>query len=213
MTTNFIFKYLFFVMGFAGFIHVGRSEQFIVEAGAGGNDLEFEPREPWARRHSPWAAEKQAEWEKLAGKPWMNLIGRSLYRDYNKRLDIWDFDHRGSLNAVYAFLRELGARWYMPGELGEILPTQTSIALPQINRTVAPDWEIRSISRPLISSNELEDALWHLRIGANKKHSRQEKEQACRGASTSSANGPGQIRWKRHPSRRWAKTRSPFTRR
>ncbi len=135
-----------------------------------GNDLEFEPREPWARRHSQWAAEKQAEWEKLSGKPWMNPIGRSIYRHYNKQLDIWNFDHRGSLNAVYALLRELGVRWYMPGELGEILPNQTSIALPKINRTVAPDWEIRSISRPLISSNELEDALWYLRIGANNQY-------------------------------------------
>ncbi|MHC4880861.1 MAG: DUF4838 domain-containing protein, partial [Planctomycetota bacterium] len=135
-----------------------------------GNDLEFEPREPWARNHGQWAGAKQAEWEKLGGKPWMNPIGRSLYRDYNKQLDIWNYDHRGSLNAVYAFLRELGVRWYMPGELGEILPSQTSIALPEINRTVTPDWEVRSISRPLISSNELEDALWYLRIGANKQY-------------------------------------------
>src|SRR6056297_2425667 len=62
-----------------------------------GNDLEFEPREPWARNHGQWAAEKQAEWEKLAGHPWMNPVGRSLYRDYNKHLDIWNLDHRGSL--------------------------------------------------------------------------------------------------------------------
>ena len=135
-----------------------------------GNDLEFEPREPWARHPSQWASEKQAEWEKLAGKPWMNPVGRSIYRDYNRQLDIWNFDHRGSLNAVYAFLRHLGVRWYMPGELGEILPKQTSIALPTVNRTVTPDWEVRSISRPLISSNELEDALWYLRIGANKQY-------------------------------------------
>ena len=135
-----------------------------------GNDLEFEPREPWARHHTQWANEKQAQWEKLAGKPWMNPVGRSIYRDYNRQLDIWNFDHRGSLNAVYAFLRHLGSRWYMPGELGEILPKQTSIALPKFNRTVMPDWKVRSISRPLISSNELEDALWYLRIGANKQY-------------------------------------------
>ncbi|MFL2905585.1 MAG: DUF4838 domain-containing protein [Limisphaerales bacterium] len=135
-----------------------------------GNDLEFEPREPWARRHSQWAQEKQAEWEKIAGKPWMNPIGRSLYRDYNKQLDIWNFDHRGSLNAVYAFLRVLGVRWYMPGELGEILPKRTNIVLPKIDRTVTPDWKIRSISRPMISANEIEDALWYLRIGANNQY-------------------------------------------
>jgi hypothetical protein len=135
-----------------------------------GNDLEFEPREPWARNHGQWAKEKQAEWKKLAGKPWMNPIGSSLYRDYNRQLDIWNLDHRGSLNAVYAFLRELGVRWYMPGRLGEIVPTKKDIVLPKMDRTVTPAWEVRSISRPLITSNEIEDALWYLRIGANEQY-------------------------------------------
>ncbi|MDP7010827.1 MAG: hypothetical protein QF685_05565, partial [Verrucomicrobiota bacterium] len=64
-----------------------------------GNDLEFEPREPWARHHGQWAQEKQSEWDKITRKPWMNPIGRRLYRNYNKQLDLWNFDHRGSLNA------------------------------------------------------------------------------------------------------------------
>ncbi len=58
-----------------------------------GNDQEFEPREPWAR-------EKEAAWRKLAGKPWVNPIGRSLCRDHDKQLVLWSLDHRGSLNAV-----------------------------------------------------------------------------------------------------------------
>lgn len=135
-----------------------------------GNDVEFEPREPWARYHNQWVTEKQAEWEKLAGKPWMNPIARGIYRDYNKQLDFWNYDHRGSLNAVYAFLRQLGVRWYMPGPLGEIIPKQSDLVLPELDRTVAPNWEIRSISRPLVSTNELESALWYLRIGANKQY-------------------------------------------
>jgi len=135
-----------------------------------GNDKEFEPREPWARNNGQWAREKEAAWMKLAGKPWMNPVGRSLYRDYNKRLDIWNLDHRGSLNAVYSYLRSLGVRWYMPGELGEIVPRAKDIALPRVNRTVTPDWEIRSVCRPLISSNDREDALWYLRIGANEQY-------------------------------------------
>ena len=135
-----------------------------------GDDAEFAPREPWARHHNQWAREKEAEWMRLAKKPWMNPIGRGLYRDYNKQLDIWNLDHRGSLNAVYAFLRSLGVRWYMPGELGEVIPRRESVALPVVNREVTPDWEVRSISRPLISSNELEDALWYLRIGANEQY-------------------------------------------
>jgi len=135
-----------------------------------GNDVEFEPREPWARHHSQWAREKEADWKRIVQKPWMNPIGRGLYRDYNRQLDLWNLDHRGSLNAVYAFLRDLGVRWYMPGELGEILPKTKDIVLPKVDRSVTPDWEIRSVSRPLISANELEDALWYLRIGANEQY-------------------------------------------
>ncbi|MEM6277851.1 MAG: DUF4838 domain-containing protein [Verrucomicrobiota bacterium] len=135
-----------------------------------GNDLDFVPIEPWARHHSQWANEKQAEWEQLAGHPWMNPIGAQLYRSYNRQLDIWTYDHRGSLNAVYAFLRDLGVHWYMPGELGEIVPTSASIALPKVDRTVTPEFEIRSISRPRLSSNEIDDAMWYLRMGANHQY-------------------------------------------
>jgi len=135
-----------------------------------GNDLDFQPREPWARNHGDWAKNREPVWEKLAGHPWKCPVGTSLYRDYNKQLDIWTFDHRGSLNAVYAFLRDLGVRWYMPGELGEILPKIRSIALPEVDRMVTPEYEVRSISRPLLSSNEIDDALWYLRIGANSQY-------------------------------------------
>jgi hypothetical protein len=135
-----------------------------------GSDVEFVPIEPWARNHGQWAAAKEAEWRKLAGHPWLNPVGQRIYKDYNKHLDIWSYDHRGSLNAVYAFLRELGVRWYMPGELGEIVPQSRDIALPEIDRTVTPAYEVRSISRPMISSNEIDDALWYLRIGANDQY-------------------------------------------
>lgn len=135
-----------------------------------GNDVEFEPKEPWACSHNDWQRRKQAEWENLAGHPWRNPVGSRLYRDYNKQLDFWPHDHRGSLNAVYAFLRDLGVRWYMPGELGEVLPETRNIALPKVKRRVTPEFEVRSVSRPLLSSPEIEDALWYLRIGANDQY-------------------------------------------
>lgn len=135
-----------------------------------GNDVDFVPREPWGHSRGDWLRTKQQQWEKLAGHPWRNPIGASLYKDYNKTLDIWSLDHRGSLNAVYAFLRELGVRWYMPGPLGEILPSRRDIALPKLNRTVTPDFEVRSVSRPMIGSNDVQDALWYLRIGANEQY-------------------------------------------
>jgi hypothetical protein len=135
-----------------------------------GRDQDFIPLEPWARSHGDWLNHKQPQWESLAGHPWGNPVASSLYRDYSKQLDLWNYDHRGSLNAVYAFLRSLGVRWYMPGELGEILPSAKQIALPQVNHTVRPAFEVRSLSRPLISSPSSDDALWYLRLGANEQY-------------------------------------------
>ena len=135
-----------------------------------GNDVEFVPREPWARHHGQWLEVKEKAWEELAGHPWRNPIASRIYKNYNKNLDIWSYDHRGSLNAVYAFLRELGVRWYMPGELGEIVPKTRDLALPEIDRTVRPAFEVRSVSRPMLCSSDLDDALWYLRIGANDQY-------------------------------------------
>lgn len=136
-----------------------------------GNDVDFQPREPWGHNRGDWLRTKQAQWEKLAGHHWMNPIGASLYKDYSKSLDIWNHDHRGSLNAVYAYLRSLGVRWYMPGPLGEILPKQQDIPLPtRMSRVVTPAYDIRSLSRPLICSQDVEDALWYVRLGANEQY-------------------------------------------
>lgn len=135
-----------------------------------GNDWDFTPIEPWGRSHTDWVKTKEAEWRKLAGHPWVNPVGATMYKDYSKQLDIWKFDHRGSLNAVHAFLRDLGVRWYMPGPLGEILPDLKRIELPEVNRTERPEFEIRTLSRPMLSSASIEDALWYLRMGANDQY-------------------------------------------
>ncbi|HBJ87181.1 MAG TPA: hypothetical protein DDZ88_25645 [Verrucomicrobiales bacterium] len=135
-----------------------------------GNDWDFTPVEPWGRSHTDWLKNKQAEWMKLAGHPWSNPVGATIYKDYSKELDIWKFDHRGSLNAVHAFLRDLGVRWYMPGDLGEILPESKRIELPEVNRTERPEFEIRTVNRPMLSSASIDDARWYLRIGANDQY-------------------------------------------
>ena len=49
---------------------------------------------------------------------------------------LWQFDERGSLNAVCGHLRSLGVRWYLPGELGEVVPKMKSIPLPKLDDTV-----------------------------------------------------------------------------
>ena len=54
---------------------------------------------------------------------------------------------RATLFGVYEFLeRYVGCRFYFPGELGEIVPRKTSVAVPDLDETCAPAWTERSIS-------------------------------------------------------------------
>lgn len=45
----------------------------------------------------------------------------------------------GTSNAVHAFLHDVcGVRWYMPGKLGEVIPRQTSLEVPALDRAEQP---------------------------------------------------------------------------
>ncbi len=144
-----------------------------------GDDTEFVPPKIWARRGGD-ANEKgrvQKEWEAAAGGPWLvPAVANLMWKDRrhlpaevglpdaaprpNKResLEMWTFDERGSYNAVAAFLQELGVRWLLPGEIGEIVPRMKAIALPRIDRTVRPDFEIRGFHNNM--------GEWTCRLGA-----------------------------------------------
>ena len=120
-----------------------------------GDDSAFTPMEPFAKNNGD-IPRAQAEWEKIVGAPY-GMPARGLYKNRlrlpgdtgkpdgattepKETLEIWGLDERGSFNAVCGYLRKLGARWYLPGELGEILPSIKTIPLPQIDETVFPDF-------------------------------------------------------------------------
>lgn len=134
-----------------------------------GNDEEFKPEdfEPTA---PPNAQPPGGEitWEALTDGMWADPLGSST-RPYNNRMDIWAQDNRGSLNAVYQFLRDHGVAWYMPGELGTVIPEKATLPLPQVDRLVRPDFGLRlahSMSNTLFSQSR-DDLLWMLRLGLN----------------------------------------------
>ena len=56
----------------------------------------------------------------------------------------WNVDC-GTPNAVYAFLENLGCRWYMPGEDGEVIPTMTTITVAALDVADKPDFPGRWI--------------------------------------------------------------------
>lgn len=146
-----------------------------------GDDTDFVPIEPWARNNGDIASGKlQSEWEKITGAPWGVPHG-GMYKhriklpgdigkpdgvptERNKFLELWGFDERGSFNAVCGFLRQLGVRWYMPGELGEVVPGLPTIPLPRVDETVHADFPLRRFNIRF-SVVGRDTALWAMRLG------------------------------------------------
>ena len=157
-----------------------------------GDDTDFVPIEPWPRSNTEVTNGKmQKAWDTITGENW-GYPHRQLYKHYsgpNKlfgtpeeqktdrdgNINIWTFDERGSFNAVCGYLRKLGVRWYMPGELGEILPTRLdSIALPEIDETVHPDFAMRNFQfRPGGDASGQEAMMWGNRLGMRRPYGRQ----------------------------------------
>ncbi len=94
----------------------------------------------------------------------------TVFRQYSRTLGIWESDGHGSLNAVYAFLRDQGVRWYLPGDLGEIAPKKTSVELPRVDKTVRPDFAMRNPYQYVKTfwSGSKDELLWQLRMGFNR---------------------------------------------
>lgn len=145
-----------------------------------GDDTEFTPIEPFAQgNHDIVSGKTQREWEALTGAKW----GAPNLTMYKHRIalpgtigrpdaattkiepwQIWGGDERGSFNAVAGFLYRLGVRWYLPGELGEVVPKIDSLPLPKIDETVRPDFALRRFNFRF-ATNGLETSLWAMRLG------------------------------------------------
>ncbi|MFN0075215.1 MAG: DUF4838 domain-containing protein [Prosthecobacter sp.] len=146
-----------------------------------GDDTEFTPIEPWAKNNAEIVNGKaQGEWNQITGATWglPNLliyksrftlpsdIGLPTAQAAEKAapLQMWDQDERGSFNAVCGFLMKLGVRWYLPGELGEVLPILKTIPLPKLDETVRPDFEQRRFSYHG-GVHGRNNSMWFMRIG------------------------------------------------
>ena len=133
-----------------------------------GDDTDFEPVGPFARNNGD-ISRTQAEWEKIVGAPY-GLPNPGWYKHRAKvplngeMLEVWGLDERGSFNAVTGFLQKLGARWYVPGALGEVLPTMKSIALPKLDETVKPEFALRQFNFRFATCGP-DSALWAMRLG------------------------------------------------
>ena len=89
-----------------------------------------------------------------------------LSESYNKELGINRFGETGTLYGTYEFLRKfLGIRWYMPDELGTVIPQKKTIQIPDgLNISKAPDFEYRFLYNCDFPKDR-EAALWYRRVG------------------------------------------------
>ena len=154
-----------------------------------GDDTDFSPIEPWPRSNNDVAGGKmQRAWNEITGAHWgyphsqlrKHYTGSTaLFGTPNERLldadgnvNVWGFDERGSFNAVCGLLRSLGVRWYLPGELGEVVPHSDSIVVPAMDETVRPDFPLRIVNfRFGVSDRDV--AMWAMRLGVRQPYGRQ----------------------------------------
>lgn len=167
-------------------IYVGRSEftdslgltaddldygAFLMQSGPDylvlmGRDEDYEPNEPWARRR-PESEAVQKAWEEKAGGYWLSPMRTNWRRWHQQGGGLgWEHDQGGSYNAVAEFLRSLGVRWYMPGDLGTVIPELTTVELPEVDETIRPDYAVRYWFGPFFAYED-EDVLWEYRLGMN----------------------------------------------
>lgn len=104
-----------------------------------------------------------------------------VIRTLENQLFICGAGDRGTLYGVYKFLQDyIGCRWYLPGELGEYLPRQTTITVPSIDRTDVPSFSIRVQTHNFNKGKNHED--WSMKNGCQILLGK-EARQAHRGGS------------------------------
>ncbi len=163
-----------------------------------GDDSDFTPTAPFAQGNGD-IKRAQGEWEKLTGSTW-GMPNTGLYKNRlrlpgdigkpdgavtakNETLDVWGLDERGSFNAVCGFLHKLGARWYLPGELGEVMPSMKTIPLPKLDETVRPDFALRQFNFRFSTAGP-DTARWVMRLGTRND----DKLQIAHGMATMTGN-------------------------
>lgn len=100
------------------------------------------------------------------GKPIVGLRDPWLYHQvYNEKLKIGAFGETGTLYGVYRFLEDYcGVRWYMPGDLGTVIPKMETIRVETVDCQKSPDFEYRYPWFCNFDQSD-EDALWYRRVG------------------------------------------------
>jgi hypothetical protein len=117
-----------------------------------------------------WTNE-MAVWDQRTGDTWghpMYYLTRA-YCSAPGLAGVWAYDKRGSMNAVHEYLRNLGCRWYFPGDMGEVVPSAQTLVLPGTNALIRPDFAARNFFfyYKEYCHGDTNDILWQWRLGIN----------------------------------------------
>lgn len=136
-----------------------------------GREQNFNPIEPWGHVRTPTERTRvRDEWQLITGEEYETPFYQFFQMQIQTPTNVWEFDEAGTLNAVYAFLHSLGARWYAPDDIGEVMPQMATIMLPLVNETVVPDFAVRDYKLYYQQHGQKAVGPWKLRMGTNPGH-------------------------------------------
>lgn len=100
-----------------------------------------------------------------AGKPITGLRNPwNIVEVFNPRLKIAAFGECGTLNGVYALLeKHCGMRWYLPGDLGAVIPKTGAIRVKGPDFARSPDFEYRYAWFCNFAVSD-QDSVWYRRL-------------------------------------------------
>jgi len=75
--------------------------------------------------------------------------------------------YHGTEYAVYDFLYRLGARWFMPGDFGELLPKMSDIVVEEMDVVEKPDFVMRNWWLHIVPELAGQERLWKIRNRMN----------------------------------------------
>ncbi len=111
-----------------------------------GADIEIVEMLPQKDRRIPIYIGPTAE--KIFGPVGISKAGTFGFRvvaDGKRGIGLYGESGHGTSYAIYELLHRLGCRWFMPTELGEVIPKQPTVMVPVMNEKRAPATEYRSI--------------------------------------------------------------------
>jgi len=73
------------------------------------------------------------------------LYGFRVVVDAKKGIGLFGESEIGTSYAIYEFLDRLGCRWFMPTELGEVIPNRPELSVPFMDKKLVPVTENRSM--------------------------------------------------------------------